>query len=228
MPKAKPRRRSPALIAALTALLATELGCAHTVQVQSKPAGATIYVNGRRLGKAPIVFEEEASDQHRETIVTARLNGFETTEVRLVRSEPNPWAAWMLTPFCGTLGWAAGAVSLVAGVVTCLPTAGCGLLIGPAAAAIMAGAGCVWIVATSPTLLLLRHMRRLPDRIVVELPPTGAINQSDDGSSPWLPAFVDSPEEDNYWQNPKPVPEERRLPPPTQSAPASAPSTMGY
>lgn len=223
-PKAKLRRRAAIGAFALVPLLLLELGCAHVVQVQSKPTGATIYVNGRRIGKAPVMFEEEGSDKTRETVVIARLNGYETTEVKLLRSEPNPWAAWMLTPFCGTLGWVAGGASLLVGVVACLPTAGCGILIGPVAAAIMTGAGCAWILATSPTFLLLNHTRQLPDTVVVELPATGSLNQSDEGVDQWPPLLDDSPDDDNYWQNPKPRVEEQRLPPPTQPASSSAPA----
>ena len=85
--------------------------------------------------------------------------------------------------------------------------------------------------------MLLNQTRRLPDSIVVDLPPTGSLSQSDDGSGQWPPPFVDTPEEDNYWQNPKPMPEEQKLPPPTQPASpvgdfqgssSSAPSTMSY
>jgi len=231
-PKAKLRWRAAIGACALAPLLLVELGCAHVVQVQTKPAGATIYVNGRRIGKAPVAFEEEGSDKTRETVVIARLNGYETTEIKLLRSEPNPWAVWMLTPFCGTLGWAAAAASLLVGVVACIPTAGCTILIGAVPAALMTAAGCAWILATSPTWLLLNHTRQLPDTVMIDLPPTGTLNQSDDGSELWPPPFVDSPEEDNYWQNPKPRVEEKGLPPPTQPAapasPSSIPSTMNY
>jgi len=206
------------------------LGCAHTVQVMTDPPGATVVVNGKEIGQAPVYFEEDADPAVDEYVIVARLNGHETTERRVRRTQANPWSAIAVAPCLGSLGWLAGAATMVVGLILSPATLCVSIPAGAAGGAIFAGTGCGWMLLTSPTLLLLLNAQTLPDDVRLELRPTGSFEQHDPGTGTWPPPFLWSPEEEGYWQNPAPEEASEALPPPTgepgeeaASAPASAP-----
>lgn len=197
-------------------------GCAHTVTVRSQPPGASISLNGKDLGVAPVAFDESMNKEGAHLLV-ARLNGHETTTLYLERSDYNPWSLFAATPCCGSLGWAAAAATLAGGVALTVPTLGCSDVIAPVPALALAGAGCGWVLLTSPTLLMLQHWNRLPGEVVITLPPTGQLQQLDEGLPAWPPPSFWTGDEDNYWQNPEPVLEDGGLPLPPLTA-ASKPT----
>ncbi len=215
--------RTPPSRALLLATLALPLACAHSVEVLSSPPGATIVVDGKEIGQAPVRFEESDETASGEHVIVARLNGYETAEMRVLRTRPNPLALIAVLPLCGTLGWAGALVPLVGGVVLFPFTLGCSLVAGPTAAAILAGAGCAWMLVTSPTLLVLPNAQTLPDVVELQLQPSQTFDQHDQGLS-WPPEFTTDPGDDGYWQNPSPPVEGGSVPLPGD--PSSQPDSQ--
>ncbi|MFH1808044.1 MAG: PEGA domain-containing protein [Pseudomonadota bacterium] len=177
--------------------------CAHTVRVRTDPPGAQVTVNGKNVGTTPLEFEDSGDPEVREHVIAARLNGYETLEIRVQRRQANPWALISAAPLCGTVAWPVALVPVIGGVALTPVTCGASLIAGPTLGAIIAGAGCVWIVATSPTLLMLQQAQTLPDEIAMQLKPGGTFDQHDEGLT-WPPTFFVPPDADNYWQNPAP------------------------
>ncbi len=171
--------RTPTLALALTLVLGA--GCAHKVKVVTSPPGATITVDGKRIGRSPVSFEEGVfPGQHR---VMASKQGHRTAKVLVGRSETD-WL-WVAGGVGGCL-LCAGPSCLVgaslANVALCPACAGC-LLTGGDVGAILA-------IFTAPSLLtvplvslgalvgvtplaLLGLSERSPDVIKIKLKPKG-------------------------------------------------------
>lgn len=209
-------------LAAAIGCAAMLAGCAHTVTIVSEPPGAEIFVNGEAVGRAPVEYQEQSDARTREVVIVARLNGHETTELLVPRSQFNPWSLLAATPLCGLVGWAGALAALVGGTALAVPTCGLSFLAGVPGAIVLAASGCAWMTLSSPTLLMLAFSRQLPDELYVELPATGALQQTLEPQPVWQLPEAWPPEEDDYWQNPKPSGE-----PPSSQQPLAPPPTNG-
>lgn len=69
-----------AVLAATIALLAGSLGCASTVQIDSEPQGATVEVNGQRIGETPTSYTDTATvfASHRLTVSKDGYHPYQT------------------------------------------------------------------------------------------------------------------------------------------------------
>ena len=118
--------RTKLLFLALAAAMA--IGCAHKIKVVTTPPGALVEVDGKKVGTAPVVFEESIlPGSHR---VVATLDGYYPASVEVERTEVNWW--WVAGGLAGCVlcfpaGCAGGAVAANA---FALSTASCGVCLG--------------------------------------------------------------------------------------------------
>jgi hypothetical protein len=87
MATAKSRRRNfPVARAVMFALAVfSASSCAHAVRIISVPEGATIAVDGKSLGVAPILYQERSGPPGWTTVVQAQLQGYGS----IARREPH-------------------------------------------------------------------------------------------------------------------------------------------
>lgn len=139
-------RALPRLLAVvLTAVAVVASGCAHTMVVETEPAGAIISVNGTPEGEAPVVTQQLTSTGGR-LYVTAEAENYETANIVVTQSE------WFLWP-------ALVAVTPLFGVpFIVIPFVGPIITIG-------------WAVVTSPALLSLLFLQKYPERVKITLQP---------------------------------------------------------
>lgn len=94
---------TPTRVLSLALAAACSLGCAHKVKVVTTPPGATVSVDGKKIGTSPVTFEESPlPGSHR---VEAQLEGYHPASVVVERTETNWW-------------WAVGGI---VGCVICYP-----------------------------------------------------------------------------------------------------------
>lgn len=86
----------------LTALVLTTTSCAtivsgshQEVPVNVQPAGATVCVDGTRVGSAPMMVDLSRKKGH---VLMLEKDGYRP-EVFLVGTAPNPWAVFNIVPF---------------------------------------------------------------------------------------------------------------------------------
>ena len=89
---------------ATLASVVTQVACAHTTDVSTNPPGATVYVDGERVGDAPVAVRQEAGLFRRRT-VRVEKPGFVPMESELTQTRPN-WpvlaaAGCLAAPTCG-------------------------------------------------------------------------------------------------------------------------------
>lgn len=65
-------------------------GCAHAVVIASDPPGASVAVDGRELGPAPVVYDE-TTGWERQVTLEVRKAGYRTVRRELRQEEWNPW-----------------------------------------------------------------------------------------------------------------------------------------
>lgn len=138
-------RNAVVRLAVLMAFGLHSLGCAHKTLIRSEPPGASIRVDGKEVGDAP-VWIERPYGAFDEIEIQASLKSFEPLKVQV---EPDAWFLWpallATTPF-----WLVPAIGI--------PT------LGP----LLCGA---WAIATSPTLCSLALLRKYPEDIVLRMRP---------------------------------------------------------
>jgi hypothetical protein len=137
----------PLFALALFAAVASSVlsGCAHTMIVETEPAGAVISINGKVQGEAPVISTQFTSTGGR-LYVTAEADNYETTNVIVAQSEWFLWPAIIaITP--------ALAVPFVV-----IPFIGPVITIG-------------WALVTSPTLLSLVFLQKYPERVRIVMKP---------------------------------------------------------
>jgi hypothetical protein len=139
-------RRSQGTSALVVLALAVELaGCAHTMIVETDPAGALVTIDGEPVGEGPVITRQFTSTGGR-LHVTAAADHYEPVHVVVTQSEWFLWPAIVaVTPFLG-----------VPFVV--IPFIGPVITIG-------------WAIVTSPTLLSLVFLQKYPDRVKLTLRP---------------------------------------------------------
>jgi hypothetical protein len=157
-----PRRTASSYVPAAIALVVAVLGiggggCAHAVRIETEPPGATVVVDGERVGRGPATLQRTVfiGDQLR---IAVAADGYEPATVVVPAQE---WTAWPTALACTP---ALGVPLAVPFLVGFLPLCGAGLVVGPAVAV-------GWAVVTSPTLLALGMARKYPDVVRVKLKP---------------------------------------------------------
>lgn len=83
-------RRAISVLSAFTFLLVSSLnvGCAHSVIIDSDPTGAEIKVNGEKVGTAPVTYNE-TTGWEKVYDVEASKPGFKTTRKQVKQTEWN-------------------------------------------------------------------------------------------------------------------------------------------
>jgi len=138
----------------LALLAITAMGCAHKIKVITNPPGATISVDGKKVGKSPTTFEESPlPGAHR---VEAQLDGYKPARVVVNRTETNWW--WVAgglagCAVCYPVGCLTGAG--LANLALCPACLGASLLCDPGPVlAILAAPGCLTVPLVSVGALL--------------------------------------------------------------------------
>ena len=132
------------VVAALMALVVGS-GCAHTMIVETEPAGAAVNINGEDEGTSPAVTTQFTSTAGR-LYITAEAEGYETASLVVEQSEWFLWPAVLaVTPLLGT-------------PFVVIPFIGPVITVG-------------WAVLTSPTLVSLLFLQKYPDRVKLKLRP---------------------------------------------------------
>ncbi len=81
------RLRLPSVLLMIVALT----GCAHETRLISVPAGATFYVDGRKVGPGPLIFKQRSGIPGRSYSIRAELPGYAPlTLTEPVRICPTP------------------------------------------------------------------------------------------------------------------------------------------
>ncbi|WP_224364575.1 PEGA domain-containing protein [Hyalangium versicolor] len=96
------------LLAAST-LLTLFTGCVSSTVIRSDPSGATVYIDGSRVGKTPYVHEDTKTVSST-TRVKLKKEGYEDFEAVIVRNEefqlgPCIGGAFVLIPFLWVMGY---------------------------------------------------------------------------------------------------------------------------
>lgn len=76
-------------VLAIPVLLCLVCSCAHQALVETDPPGAEVYVNGEKVGHAPVSFEDPGG-WSRDYEVTLRKDGYELKQVTLTQDVFNP------------------------------------------------------------------------------------------------------------------------------------------
>lgn len=105
---APPSRVSLRLAAACTALVFSA-ACASSTVIRSEPSGATVYVDGSKVGQTPYVYTDTKTVSST-TRVKLRREGYEDFEALLVRNEefqagPCIGGFFTLVPFLWIMGY---------------------------------------------------------------------------------------------------------------------------
>lgn len=156
-------------------------GCAHTMIVETEPAGAFVAVNGEPQGESPALTTQFTSTGGR-LYVTAEAEGYETASAVVTQSE------WFLWP----------------ALVAVVPTFGIPFVVIPVLGPIITVA---WALVTSPTLVALAFLQKYPERVKLVLVPkpprdpfapsdTWAIPDEYDPNPPPLPDAAPAPDPD--------------------------------
>jgi hypothetical protein len=182
-----------ALLAWLLAasIVGASTGCAHTVVVETEPAGAVVRVDGQLKGESPVIMQQRTSTGGRLHLEVS-AEGYETKNVVVTQSD------WFLWPIL---------VAIVPGLmipVVVVPVIGPFITVG-------------WAVITSPTLLALAFMQKYPDRVKVTLRPRmgAGVLQPTDG---WLIPDDYDPNPPPLPDEPPPPPPPKRPPPQPEGA----------
>jgi PEGA domain-containing protein len=96
------------LMAASTALVLSS-GCVSATVIRSEPSGATVYVDGSRVGKTPYTYADTKTVSS-VTRIRLRKEGYEDFEALLVRNEqfeagPCVAGAFFLVPLLWVMGY---------------------------------------------------------------------------------------------------------------------------
>jgi hypothetical protein len=75
-PKANPKRRSEARVAAALAGVLLASACAHPVRVITVPEGASVSIDGQPAEKAPFLYKEHSGIPGRSTQFKVELAGY--------------------------------------------------------------------------------------------------------------------------------------------------------
>ena len=149
------------------------VGCTHTVNIRSEPAGAEIFVDGVSKGKSPVTFEETSSGGG-EVEIMARLNGQETREK--IKKDQINWSA------VGGAGGGGGGAACLA-----LNAAGCHgwFIVGPFAVPL----NCLgWAVGVGvPIGVYFAAGQQMKDDIVVRMPSTAGAAAAPTAAEALLP-----------------------------------------
>jgi hypothetical protein len=101
-------RASQRLVAASTLLLFT-VGCASTTVIRSEPSGATVYIDGSKVGKTPYTYSDTKTVGS-STRIRLKKEGFEDFETVISRNEefqvgPCIGGVFFLVPFLWVMGY---------------------------------------------------------------------------------------------------------------------------
>jgi len=135
------------------ALASLLFGCAHKVQVVTTPPGATVLVDGVKVGNSPVTFEENPLPGNHQ--IEARKEGYRPAHVMVERSATNWW-------------WVAGGLTCCA---ACYPI---GCLSGAALANVALCPACVGCLATGSQGAILTIFSA-PSLLTVPLVSLGAL-----------------------------------------------------
>jgi hypothetical protein len=75
----------PAIRRAVAVLLLAVTGCAESTLIQSRPPGATVWINDSLVGKTPVVYSVSRETFSRRQHYRLELAGYETSEGELSR-----------------------------------------------------------------------------------------------------------------------------------------------
>lgn len=118
-------------------------GCAHTMIVETEPAGAVVTINGEPQGESPAVTTQFTSTGGR-LYVTAEADGYEKASLVVTQSE------WFLWP----------------AIVAVTPLLGVPFIVIPFIGPIITVG---WAVISSPTLLSLVFLQKYPERVKLKM-----------------------------------------------------------
>lgn len=95
-------------MAASTALVFSA-GCASSTMIRSEPSGATVYIDGSKVGKTPYPYSDTKTVSST-TRIKLRKEGYEDLETLIVRNEefqlgPCIGGALFLVPFLWVMGY---------------------------------------------------------------------------------------------------------------------------
>lgn len=94
---------------AAAAALVFSAGCASTTVIRSEPSGATVYIDGSKMGKTPYTYSDTKTVSST-TRIRLKLEGYEDFETLLVRNEefqagPCIGGVFFLVPFLWVMGY---------------------------------------------------------------------------------------------------------------------------
>ena len=94
---------------AATTALVFFAGCASTTVIRSEPAGATVYIDGSKVGKTPYP-HSDTKTVGSTTRIKLKMEGYEDYEALLVRNEefqvgPCIGGVFFLVPFLWVMGY---------------------------------------------------------------------------------------------------------------------------
>lgn len=138
----------------LIALLSLALGCAHKVQVVTTPPGASVLVDGVKVGTSPVTFEENLLPGSHQ--IEARKEGYQPARVVVERTNTNWW-------------WVAG------GLGCCMACYPLGCLSGAALANVSLCPACVGCAATGGSTGAIVTIFSAPSLLTVPLVSLGAL-----------------------------------------------------
>jgi hypothetical protein len=147
--------RASLLVIALAAAFGSALssGCAHTMIIETEPAGARVSIDGKPVGDSPVVTTQYTSTGGR-LHVTVDADNYEPAHVTVTQSE------WFLWP----------------AILAVVPLFGVPFVVIPILGPIITVG---WAVVTSPTLLSLVFLQKYPERVKVTLRPRGFLQPTD-------------------------------------------------
>jgi hypothetical protein len=100
--------RSTRLVAATTAI-ALSTGCASTTIIRSDPEGATLYIDGSKVGKTPYTYSDTKTISST-TLLKLKKDGYEDFQTLMTRNERFQLdacigGAFFLVPFLWVMGY---------------------------------------------------------------------------------------------------------------------------
>lgn len=211
-----------ARLAALVVLCALASGCAHTIEVNSEPPGAAVYVDGEHVGETPLSLERQTS--HADVVTLAVQRGGREARVAVLE---NGWAWEAIVVGFGAMGATvlAGMAAAVTGYVGVIGGALFAGTFGPAAIIVILAAVALMyggVLASSfaiflPFVAAGEFGRRGPDEVWVDFreglvttSPAGHAQPLIGTSPGHLPLKPRKRSRDEERQ--RPVPEEEPLP----------------
>lgn len=195
--------------ALLVVLCALASACAHQTVIRTEPEGAQVFIDGNRVGAAPVIVERPLGTAG-EMEIRVELEAFEPTTVRIERSEWFLWPALLaMTPFLA------------------VPT-----VVIPVFGPFLCGG---WALLTSPSLISLAFLRRFPAEVTVPLSPRlrvddGLVLPTDDWTVPddYTPNPLPPLPEEEREPEPPSLPQTRDPTRPEDKAPNPPPTSFLY